>query len=216
MEKIKPCLQCGKTIKKPQNESLKNWLNRHKYCSRSCLAKYTYNLKLEKHKFSIERHYIPPTAIKKGQHLSSKTEFKKGIVPWSKGLKYSIEFRKKLSDTSYWRGKTGKLSPNWKGGISKTKERQKFYRSQPKTKLMKRLHQNKRKALKISSGDNSITRRTIESMIATQRGKCNLCKKILINFHIDHIFPLAKGGKHIIGNIQILCPTCNMKKGAKI
>ena len=34
--------------------------------------------------------------------------------------------------------------------------------------------------------------------------------------HIDHKIPLAKGGKHIIGNIQILCPTCNIKKGAKI
>jgi|JI8StandDraft_1071087.scaffolds.fasta_scaffold00207_26 5-methylcytosine-specific restriction endonuclease McrA len=32
----KDCITCKKEIKKPQNESVKNWVIRHKYCSKEC------------------------------------------------------------------------------------------------------------------------------------------------------------------------------------
>ena len=32
----KTCPQCNKEFSKPYNESMKNWLNRHIYCSREC------------------------------------------------------------------------------------------------------------------------------------------------------------------------------------
>lgn len=35
-------------------------------------------------------------------------------------------------------------------------------------------------------------------------------------FHVDHYFPLSKGGKHEIENLRIACPTCNLKKNAKL
>jgi 5-methylcytosine-specific restriction endonuclease McrA len=36
------------------------------------------------------------------------------------------------------------------------------------------------------------------------------------NIQMDHIYPLSKGGKHHIDNIQPLCGSCNSSKGAKI
>lgn len=35
-------------------------------------------------------------------------------------------------------------------------------------------------------------------------------------YHIDHYFPLSKGGLHEIENLRISCPDCNMSKGSKL
>ena len=36
-----------------------------------------------------------------------------------------------------------------------------------------------------------------------------------VPFHIDHIIPVSKGGNNKEGNLQVICRTCNNKKGAK-
>lgn len=36
-----------------------------------------------------------------------------------------------------------------------------------------------------------------------------------IPFHIDHIIPISKGGKNKEENLEVICRTCNLKKGAK-
>lgn len=35
------------------------------------------------------------------------------------------------------------------------------------------------------------------------------------NYHVDHYVPLAKGGPHILENLVIACPSCNLRKNAK-
>lgn len=119
MQKTKPCLNCEKTIIKPQNESLKNWETRHKYCSKSCSA--IHRLPGKKTIFTKERHYVPPTAIKKGQQLSPTTQFKKGIIPWA-------ATHRELMPPPWNKGKrfeavTGPKHHNWKNGISKLTEK---------------------------------------------------------------------------------------------
>lgn len=44
---------------------------------------------------------------------------------------------------------------------------------------------------------------------------CGICRKRLgKRFHIDHIIPLSKGGKHEMGNVQATHAKCNLRKGA--
>lgn len=46
---------------------------------------------------------------------------------------------------------------------------------------------------------------------------CGICNKLIENkFHIDHKTPLAKGGLHVVENLQLAHPTCNLKKGDKL
>lgn len=50
-----------------------------------------------------------------------------------------------------------------------------------------------------------------------QRWRCAICKCAIARkkYDIDHIVPLVKGGPHQSKNVQLLCPTCNRRKGAK-
>ena len=52
-------------------------------------------------------------------------------------------------------------------------------------------------------------------LLVLQRGKCAACAEKMATYHRDHIVPLALGGLNVDTNIQLLCPPCNMSKGAK-
>ena len=75
-----------------------------------------------------------------------------------------------------------------------------------------------RKALQ-RAAEGTHTADDIVRILKTQKGKCAGCDKKIgkdrINWHVDHIHPIAKGGSNKPDNLQILCPTCNMRKGAK-
>jgi 5-methylcytosine-specific restriction endonuclease McrA len=45
-------------------------------------------------------------------------------------------------------------------------------------------------------------------------GICNL--PIEDKFHIDHKVPLAKGGLHVVENLQLAHPVCNLRKNDKL
>lgn len=56
----------------------------------------------------------------------------------------------------------------------------------------------------------------VERIKAMQKNKCASCKTSLKDgYHIDHIYPLSKGGSNWPDNLQLLCPPCNLQKSAK-
>lgn len=53
-------------------------------------------------------------------------------------------------------------------------------------------------------------------LTAAQKGLCPCCKQKLGDVpHLDHITPLALGGKNTADNMQLLRAECNLRKGAK-
>ncbi len=63
-----------------------------------------------------------------------------------------------------------------------------------------------------------LTRGLTKRLMISQCGKCAKCSADLAisGHHRDHIIPLARGGAHVDANIQLLCPPCNLSKGAKL
>lgn len=55
-----------------------------------------------------------------------------------------------------------------------------------------------------------------EKLKKLQRGRCTCCGLPLgMDFHMDHIIPLALGGSNMDSNIQLLRKKCNLQKNAK-
>ncbi len=87
-----------------------------------------------------------------------------------------------------------------------------YNKKNPETK---RLSEAKRRARK-RGGEGKVTVNELMNLFKTQRGKCTYCSIALKgNFQIDHIIPLARGGLHLLSNLQLLCPPCNRHKHAK-
>lgn len=71
---------------------------------------------------------------------------------------------------------------------------------------------NRRALLKGSEGNH--TKEEVLDLLKKQNYKCANClKNIRTRYTADHIICLKHGGSNYISNIQILCISCNSKKG---
>lgn len=51
----------------------------------------------------------------------------------------------------------------------------------------------------------------------TQRGRCWWCgKHVGDTYHVDHVIPISRGGSNNPENLVIACPSCNMRKHARL
>lgn len=68
-------------------------------------------------------------------------------------------------------------------------------------------------------GEDKLSTGIFTKLFDMQSGKCNGCQtplgSIRRKIHIDHIMPLARGGRNIDENVQLLCARCNQTKSAK-
>lgn len=60
-----------------------------------------------------------------------------------------------------------------------------------------------------------MTKEFREQVLIKGHRQCVYCGSNL-HLEVDHIFPISKGGKTEINNLQVLCRACNRAKGAKI
>jgi 5-methylcytosine-specific restriction endonuclease McrA len=76
---------------------------------------------------------------------------------------------------------------------------------------------NRARKLKIKGAIGSHSIADILHIKSMQKSKCAACYKKVIgeSYHVDHIKPISLGGENWPSNLQILCPFCNMSKGAK-
>ncbi len=112
----KKCIVCGK--------KLITGTNQNKFCSRKCLYIFQDKRIARACLFcrnigKWKRRFCSPECYSKwslGKPNQSKTKFKKGLIPWNKGVKPDTEWYAKMRRSGFFNPKFGKDSGNWKGG----------------------------------------------------------------------------------------------------
>lgn len=75
---------------------------------------------------------------------------------------------------------------------------------------------HRRRALILASQDGHFTADDVKLQYKSQRGKCWHCgKPVTDSYHVDHLYPLDRGGSNGARNIVVSCPYCNESKGSK-
>lgn len=75
-------------------------------------------------------------------------------------------------------------------------------------------NRNRRAMLREAEGHHDAN--DIENLLMLQGHKCAHCSKsVKKKYHVDHVVAIVNGGSNWPTNLQILCPGCNMSKGAK-
>lgn len=104
--------------------------------------------------------------------------------------------------------------------LIREKEKPKIYKWRREHKELVQSWVSKRKAIQLGAiiGDNAQIVELIQSIKTNRRTRCYYCGKSLYRkpFHMDHIVPLSRGGKHSIENLCVSCPMCNCKKGSRL
>lgn len=64
-----------------------------------------------------------------------------------------------------------------------------------------------------------VTRELREEIMRRDNYTCQICGKYMpdeVGLQVDHIIPIAKGGKSVVSNLRVLCSKCNGSKSDKM
>ena len=215
------CINCKRPFWLPKSE-----VARRQTCGKECRLAIDSQKKNARERSCIHcaLSFIPRTTqvnLNQGNYcsLSCSTQGSRKLWTTDARIKAASAIEKSIED-GLFTPKKGPLHRQWTGGYEaarerarlsgKDAERTKAYRKNNPEKI--REFSSKRKGLKTGK----LPRGTVLRIGELQRWMCPICTDgIKSKFHMDHIIPLARGGKHEPLNIQLLCPTCNVSKSAK-
>lgn len=88
------------------------------------------------------------------------------------------------------------------------------WNTSPAARIGKKAYKEKRRELVEAATIAPMTTKQISQRLS-MFGKCWICNASLSDtYHVDHVKPLDKGGKHTLANFRPACAGCNLSKGA--
>ena len=75
---------------------------------------------------------------------------------------------------------------------------------------------SRRRAAMQGAGSCLVRSRDIARMRSRQGGRCYYCDGVTAEMHVDHVLPLARGGRNAVGNLVLACASCNLSKSDKL
>lgn len=96
--------------------------------------------------------------------------------------------------------------------LQKCRARELAYQKTEKGKMVAKNTTHRRRAAK---REGTVTTEQLLTLKAKAKGRCYYCCRKSKNLTIDHIVPLAKGGRHDLDNLVMACGECNRRKSDK-
>lgn len=153
----------------------------------------------------------------KRYYKKNKESIKARVSAYSKtkiGMVVAKKAQKKFNENNQERVSEIKKNSREKNRLNYNKYQAEYMRK-PEIRA-KHIVYNQNRINKIIS-DGTITPKAIKSIYVKQNGKCAISGKSLEKgYHIDHIIPVSKKGRHTITNIQLLFPSINLRKSNKL
>lgn len=155
----------------------------------------------------MSEHQHDKTAIVLWNYFRSVIEWVQAVFPkktkWMKGLQWGLMFNEHGERTDLDAKELTKRADELIADREVTKN----------SGIYEYLLTGDEKKLNLRAFDDDIK----EEVYAEQNGKCAICGKAfdITKMHGDHIIPWSKGGKTVKENCQMLCTTCNLRKGAQ-
>ena len=95
-------------------------------------------------------------------------------------------------------------------------KKQRAWRETPEGRLLRRAAHSRRRAVLRGADAVKLTPADYRAMLKRQKHRCAAagCTVDLrvAGYELDHIEPLARGGRHVVENLQLLCPRHNREK----
>lgn len=154
-----------------------------------------------------------------------------GLTHWCKSCFRQSEYERKQNNPSEFAQQSrDKVKRSYYAHHEKSKQRlrlraasdwgkqyQYYWRQTPKGKIQ--VARNNANRREFTKRDEKLTLADIEKLIIQQRNQCNGCRNPFSDlkpYTIDHIYPVSLGGLLTKDNVQLLCRSCNSKKGNRI
>jgi 5-methylcytosine-specific restriction endonuclease McrA len=152
-----------------------------------------------------------PTMMRRNQEYAANNKEK--MYEYTKKWRGKNKERFK-SKQNEWKKSNPEYHQKWYAENSdRRREVAKIWRDNNPEKVKAIIH--KRRALE-SNAEGYFLPSDIKRIMEMQRSKCAICRRSIKNkYHIDHIMPLSRGGTNWPHNLQLLCPSCNVRKSTK-
>lgn len=124
--------------------------------------------------------------------------------------------RGRLGKVSYCKKCSLELNRNVDKNIKRGRSRKYWYKDLDYSRSLHRVRQAKRKYVLQTFRDPKVTSKVINTLFKLSK-TCYYCDVELTkaNRTLEHILPISRGGRHVIGNLAACCKSCNFSKGGK-
>lgn len=155
-------------------------------------------------------------------------KYKNDEAHLSKARKRAADWREANKSTAYERWKafrerhreniSAKLQAYYQANKAKIVSRTKAYAiANPEKRKLHAISVQSRRRYRLLKSEEHFTPKDVDRLKKLQRMNCANCGGSLkYGFHVDHRIPVSKGGDNGPGNIELLCPECNIAKSAKL